>query len=140
MEKNTQEKAAIAELKVALRACEKGFVVSQPMTEGQTYDFIFDDGVRLYKAQVKYTGKPCSRSKESFPVYLSRIHTNGKGHTRKKYKKGDFDLLLAYLPTEDKIVCFEAKDVIGKTVVIIRTKHPKNNQKKNIKLMEDYLW
>ena len=55
----------IAQNKAELRAIEKGYLVSKPITECARYDMIIDDGVRRERVQVKYAGGHQHRSKGS---------------------------------------------------------------------------
>src|SRR5262245_7867424 len=47
-------KAEVAMMKVALRAMERGAMVSKPVAEGARYDYVIEDQGRLYRVQVKY--------------------------------------------------------------------------------------
>jgi hypothetical protein len=50
---NTFDKGYIGEMKVAAWAAERGYLLSKPLAEAR-YDFVLDDGSRLWRAQVKY--------------------------------------------------------------------------------------
>src|SRR5438309_2267143 len=63
--------------KVFLRAIEKGWTVSRPMMECR-YDLILDDGLRLYRVQVKYAGgKTPKQVSGVVPVGLKKWRTDG---------------------------------------------------------------
>ena len=50
---SAHQKGEIAQLKVQLRAAEKGVTLSKPLIDSR-YDFIRDDGRKQERAQVKY--------------------------------------------------------------------------------------
>lgn len=128
---NTHQKGLTGELKIVLRAQEKGWLVSKPYLECR-YDLILDDGQKLYRAQVKYVN--FSRYGAFEIPTESECRNNGYRH-----KYGDqVDVILAYLPSEDKIIWLDRERFKNKTTVSVRKDPPKNNQ---ITLMlEEVIW
>jgi len=146
MELTSNSKGEIAELKVQLRAAEKGWVASRTV-EGARYDLVLDDGKKLYRAQVKYAGAKGSHSEGSATVYLTRSegddrNKNGKYRRRKtrRYNSKEVDAILVYLPQIDK-VCWLGPELFSeKPALALRYESPKNGQKKGIHLAEEYIW
>lgn len=131
-------KGEIAQAKVEIRALEKGYIVSRPMIEGTRYDMIIDNGEKLSKIQIKYAGGKHSVSKGSAVVDFRKTSNNGKQNNG--YFKNEVDAIIVYLPQVDKICYFPIEMLEGKTSLTIRYENSKNNQSKNIILVEDYKW
>lgn len=141
---NTNQKGEIAELKVQLRATEKGWVTSRTV-EGARYDLILDDGKKLYRAQVKYAGGKTNHSEGSAVVSLRRAagdDRNLKCRRRKMrvYTSDEVDVVLAYLPQVDKVCWLDPELFNGKPAVSLRYQPPKNGQKKGLHFVEDHAW
>lgn len=135
---NTTQKGEIAYLKVALRAAEKGLVVSKPTTDAR-YDLVVDDGGKLLRVQIKYTDSPSSRSAHAVAVGLRRT-TNKLGATPRVYSAEEVDLLLVYVPQLDVVVQVQTPDFCGKTGLILRLQPSRNGQKKGVLLVSEHLW
>jgi len=95
----TQRKGDIATTHAICIFTSMGYDVSLPITESASYDLIVDDGIKLFKVQVKYSSDIC--------VDLRRIHSNSKGYVVKFYNHSDFDWLYVYNP---KLGSFLIKD------------------------------
>lgn len=122
-------KGEIAELKVQLRAAEKGVLVSKPTTSAR-YDAVLDYGDRLEKVQIKYgNGRP-NRTTGCFAAELRR--------RKQVYKEGAVDALLVYIPAIDKIVRLPPNKFCGKSSVYLRIEPCKKMHK--VILIDDYLW
>lgn len=128
----------IAQNKAELRAIEKGYLVSKPITECARYDMIIDDGVRRERVQVKYAGGHQHRSKGSC---VADLRCKSGRHTYANcYNRDEIDAVLVYIPNLDK-VCYLPVDLIaGKNAVTLRYAPPKNGQTKGILFVEDYVW
>ena len=124
-------KGALAEQKVVLRAMEKGFNVSRPISPAR-YDLVLDDGQALHRVQVKYADGLVSHSEGSVLVNLRTWNhaEDGKRSKHKTYSAGEVDLVLAYIPKVDKIVKIEPQKFQGKASLVIRYEGAKNGQKK----------
>jgi len=127
------QKGQIAELKVILRATEKGIVISKPMMPESRYDFIIDeDG--LQRVQVKYAGQ---QKNGSAIVELRKHKRNRDPET---YKEGEIDLLLVHIPMIDMVCVFGPRYFIDKQAIWIRFEPTKNNQTSKIILANDFKW
>ena len=49
----SDQKGSIAEIEIAAAAIRLGVGVYEPLNDGERYDLIFDDGVRLARVQCK---------------------------------------------------------------------------------------
>jgi len=128
----------IAQNKAELRAIEKGYLVSKPITECSRYDMIIDNNNRLEKVQVKYAGSKQSASTGSCVIDFRKKSINGK--ERNSYSKGEIDAILAYIPEIDKVCYFPIDFIEGKSTLTVRYSEPINAQKKGIIFAEDFLW
>ena len=133
---STHRKGEIAQLKVELRAIEKGIVPCRPLVESR-FDLILV-GEKVEKVQVKYASYTHHATKNSISVDLRKqCRNNGKP---KKYTKDEVDVVMVYLPEQDCICRLEANMFHGKSSVNIRLKPAKNGQTKGVLLLEDLVW
>ena len=128
----SHQKGCIGELKVELRAIEKGYIVSRPTIEAR-YDLVIDIDGKLKRVQVKYLSR---KRKETYELDL-RKETRNNGN-RKVYKAEEVDALLVYIQPLDKVLWIEPKDFVDKTAISFREKKPKKNYP--VKLIKDYIW
>ena len=134
---DTHKKGEIAFLKVALRAAEKGMILSRPTTEAR-YDAILDDGKKLIRVQVKYTGgdgKPSGIVRADF-----RKKSNTVAAQSRTYTSDEIDMMLVYVPAIDQVLMFKPAEFAGKSTVVIRLQPPKNGQKIGVILAADHVW
>jgi hypothetical protein len=88
--KNTKITGERSEAAFLHRASNLGFGVAKPWGDSRRYDFILDNGARLYRIQVKCTESIRARAYETRATY-----TVGKG--RAVYTKSDVDFLAAHV-------------------------------------------
>lgn len=135
----TTQKGEIAQLKVQLRAAEKGFTASRPTVDDCRYDLILDTGDKLLRAQIKYAGSEGTHSTGSAVIGLRKWP--GRKHQQSRtYAASDCDILLVYIPTVDKIACLTPAMFSDKTPLSIRFKASGNAQLKRVRLLDDLLW
>ena len=128
----------IAQNKAELRAIEKGYLVSKPITECARYDMIIDDGERRERVQVKYAGGQHHSSEGSCVVDLRC--KSGRHTYANCYNRDEIDAVLAYIPVLDKLCYLPVDLVAGKNILTLRYAPTKNGQTKGILFAEDYLW
>jgi hypothetical protein len=132
----THRKGEIAQIKVMLRAAEKGVVLSKPLIESR-YDFILDDGEKLERVQVKYAGGKLTHSQGSVRINLKSWEGR---KMRRRYSVNEVDALLVYIPQIDKILRFEANFFCEREGFAVRIEPAKNGQTKGILNATDFLW
>jgi hypothetical protein len=135
MSLNRQQKGDIAELKVQLRCIEKGFTISKPLVSAR-YDLIIDDGKKLWRTQIKYDGDKDKRVGGTVTIRLRQCY-------EKKtllYTANDVDLILAYLPEQEKIVRLFPEHFSGKNGFTIRFEKPKRNLNTPYNWIDDFVW
>jgi len=142
-ELNTNQKGKIAELKVEIRAIMNGWIASRA-PEACRYDYILDDGEKVYRVQVKYSSAEDSRhSGGAVSVNLSSWEGNNRDINRTKskpYNKEEIDAVLVYIEPVDKICWLPSDKFDGKNRISIRYEPTANGQKKGINFLQDYEW
>ena len=132
----THQKGEIAQLKVQLRAAEKGVVLSKPLVDSR-YDFILDDGRRLERVQVKYASGRAPHSKGSVKVNLKSWQGR---RLRRRYCTAEVDALLVYIPQIDEVLRFEADFFCERASFTVRLEPAKNGQTKSILNALEFIW
>jgi PD-(D/E)XK endonuclease len=133
---STHQKGEIAQLKVQLRAAEKGVILSKPLIDSR-YDFVLDDGQRLERVQVKYASGRAQNSRGSIKVNLKSWEGR---KLRRRYCTDEVDALLVYIPQIDKVLRFEAGFFCERESFIVRIQPAKNGQTKGILWATDFVW
>jgi hypothetical protein len=133
---STHQKGEIAQLKVQLRAAEKGIVLSKPVVDSR-YDFILDDGQKLERIQVKYASGKQPHSQGSIKINLKSWEGR---KLRRRYCPREVEALLVYIPQIDEILRFEANVFCERASFTVRIKPAKNGQTKGILNAKDFIW
>ena len=133
---STHQKGEIAQLKVQLRAAEKGVTLSKPLIDSR-YDFILDDGQKLERVQVKYASGKAQNSQGSIKVNLKSWEGR---KLRRRYCANEVDALLVYIPQIDKVLRFEAGFFCARESFIVRIQPAKNGQTKGTLSATDFVW
>ena len=133
---STHQKGEIAQLKVQLRAAEKGLILSKPLIDTR-YDFILDDGQKLERVQVKYASGKAQNSLGSIRVNLKSWEGR---KLRRRYCANEVDALLVYIPQIDRVLRFEAGFFCERESFIVRIQPAKNGQTKGTLSATDFVW
>lgn len=136
MHSETSMKGEMACLKLELRACEKGAIVSKPIIECD-YDRIVDYNGKLYKVQVKWTNSKCTNTDGAVAVKLTR---GARNNNIRSYTSSEIDAVVAYLPKTDKLYWLPPKVFSGKKTVNLRLVNSKNCQSIGCILASEYEW
>jgi len=125
--------------KTIQRAIEKRINVLRPIIECR-YDLVLDDGLSLFRTQVKYAGRSSPKTcKGVVPVNLNKWRNGGRRGSR-CYTSAEIDLLLVYVRKIDKILRFGPEIFEGKGVLFIRIEPTLNNQSNGCLLASDFVW
>ena len=104
------------------------------------YDLILDDGLKLYRTQVKYAGRPSPKqSRGMVPVGLRKWKNKGR-RVILCYTAQEIDLLLVYVRRIDRILWFGPEVFDGRQNLFVRIEPARNNQSKGCLLAADYIW
>ena len=133
---STHRKGEIAQIKVMLRAIEKGVVLSKPLIDSR-YDFILDDNEKLERVQVKYASGKAPHSQGSIKVNLKSWEGR---KLRRRYCANEVDALLVYIPQIDEVLRFEADIFCERASFTVRIEPAKNGQTKGVLNAKDFIW
>lgn len=133
---NTVSMGDIGEAQAIAKFVSSGFIVSKPLTNNARYDLIVEINSCLYKVQVKSTAS----IKDGKMEFATKTTNYVKGQWQSNaYSKNEIDLFFLYCaengwcgiynPINDESVLQQLN---------IRVEPPKNNQRKGIRLAEDY--
>ena len=89
-----KQQGELAEMAFTYKAAGLGFGVAKPYGDSESYDFILDSGVRLWRVQVKST---YGKRAHSYCVHAC----SGVTGERKAYTAKQIDILVAFLVLEN---------------------------------------
>jgi PD-(D/E)XK endonuclease len=125
--------------KVVLRCVEKRFGCSRPLIECR-YDLVLDDGLKLYRTQVKYANAaPPKQSQGVVQVGLAKWRNGGRA-VIPCYTADEIDLLIVYVRKIDRLLWFGPEVFDGRRALFIRIEPSRNNQTRGCLMAEDYIW
>lgn len=129
----THVKGDAAEMTVASSLIKHGFEVSQPLSSGARYDFVAEYQGVFFRVQVK-----AAYNYGEGTFSFSTCSKPQAGSKKIQYKKQNIDIFSVYCFEKDNvyIVPIEEASISGMT---LRYKKPKNNQKKRVNFVEDYV-
>jgi hypothetical protein len=133
---STHQKGEIAQLKVMLRAVEKGVVLSKPLIASR-YDFILDDNHTLERVQVKYVSGKAPHSQGSVKINLKSWEGR---KLRRRYCASEVDALFVYIPQIDAVLRFESEIFCERASFTVRLEPAKNGQTKGVLNAQDFIW
>lgn len=125
--KNSNFKAEFATRLFDSKCLSLGYITSEPIVDVR-YDRIVDKNGKLFKVQIKYCARKSTNSKNAFYLNL-RGARNGKITSKNGYSKKDIDVLVVYLPANNKLYWFPPKIFHNKQFLSLRISKTKNNQK-----------
>ena len=135
----TNFRGEYAVTRVVLRAMEKGWTPLRPLIECR-YDLMLDDGIKAYRAQVKYAGgKAPKQANGVVPVGLKKWRSDGRPPIR-YYTAAEVDVVLVYVRAIDQILWFGPEIFAGKTMLQIRIEPTRNGQRKGCLMAADHIW
>lgn len=132
----TKQKGIVTQLQCLTEFNELGLNTSIPYGENSRYDFIVDINGHLLRVQAKTSSGVMNSDNElagiKFACRSSR--SNAQGASQRKYTKDEID----YFCTFWDGICYVVPVEETSMEKILRFFYPKNGQKNNISLAEDY--
>ena len=125
--KNTNRKGDIAELAVAKRFLELGYLISIPFGDDAPYDLVAEMNGVLKRVQVKHI-KPLKNT-----LRFRLLADSGRPY------KETTDLMVGYNPDDGKMYMIEPNKFDANRMVTLKLNKPKNNQTKGVNLAENFL-
>ena len=129
------QKGGIAETAIAWHATKLGIGVLRPTVEGLRYDLAFDWGGPVQRVQCKWA--PLRGDIVHLPARTNRF-TPATGYVRGTYTDRDIDLLAGYCPELDRVYVVPIRDVAGRTMLSLRLKPTRNNQRSLVRWAAQY--
>lgn len=130
---HTKDKGDLGVLKVHADLAAQGFTVLHPLTEHAPFDVVAYLRGRFYRIQVRYRSATCG----AIDLDFRSVWNDRKGTHYRSMNKDDVDRVAAYCPETDRCYYVDPKD-FGSRGLTLRFTKPKNQQKKNVKLAEDF--
>ena len=129
----TDQKGAIAEMKIAVRAAELGVGVWTSSTV-ERYDLIFDLRPGLVRVQCKWA----ARTGDVALIRCCRHRRNRDGVLRQFYSAEDVDAFAAYCAEMDECYFLPMDLIAGRTHILLRFAPTRNNQAAGIHWAKDF--
>jgi PD-(D/E)XK endonuclease len=129
----TNQKGALAEVKIAAAAIELGLGVAQPLDD-ERYDLILDLRPTLLRVQCKW-------ARRIGDVVSARLYTSRRGPEGlrdSRYQAGEFDAFALYCPDVERCYLLPADDVLAFRQVHLRLAPSRNNQLLRIRWARHY--
>ncbi|MBJ7519625.1 MAG: hypothetical protein JHC84_08010 [Solirubrobacteraceae bacterium] len=132
-----KHKGDLAELKVASDIRQRGHQIALPYGEDWLFDLIVLRFGRLERVQVKHgvsDGRVLEVRAHSLTI------TAGRVKAVHRYTEADIDWLAVWDSTTDQCAYIPAVELgTGRRSVSLRLDMPRNNQRRGIRMMENYL-
>jgi prevent-host-death family protein len=133
---STNQKGAIAELKVAAEASAAGVHVLRPMQEHGRYDLAFEIGGRLLRVQVK--SGALIRDGSVVAVNLQGSRCTPDGYVRSWYSADEIDLLAVYCGQLDRCYLLPRELAVGRRTAWLRVRPALNGQRACLNIAAEY--
>jgi hypothetical protein len=130
----TDQKGAIAEMAIALRATLLGVNVFRPVAEGGRYDLIFDLDPKLVRVQCKWA----SRYGDVLIARCYRARRNRDGLVRHLYTADEVDAFALYCLELDRCFFVPMAQACGKSEIRLRLCPTRNNQRRGIHWADEF--
>jgi prevent-host-death family protein len=132
----TNQKGAIAGMKIATAAIELGVPVLRPMQEHGRYDLAFEMAGRIFRVPCKWGALESGGTVVKAALQTSSLTPDG--YLRTPYTADEIDLVAVYCGDLDRCYLLPSSLACGRTVVHLRLVPPRNGQRACITLAEDF--
>jgi prevent-host-death family protein len=129
------QKGNVAELAIAKEAAALGLTVLKPMTEHERYDLVFEIADRLIRVQCKWGAL---RSDLVVVRISSSRHSPTRGYIKTTYSASEVDVIAVYCGELDSHFLLPVDQFVGQSVVTLRLRETKNNQRAALNWAADY--
>lgn len=119
MELTRKQKGDLGEVKAIEWLLINGYVIFKPLFENGHTDLIAEKDDRLYRVTVKYTSSPAQKGRK-YRVALKNVSRRNNGIVATSYfDSSRFDLLLAYIAPEDRVVAVWTEGLTNTTEMLV---------------------
>jgi prevent-host-death family protein len=129
-------KGNIAEQAVVLAAMRAGVPVLRPVAEHGRVDMAFETAGRLWRVQCKW-GR-LSPDGDTIIVQVGGCYHRPAGYHRHTYTLEEVDLFAVYCGDLDRCFLLPAEQVVGRHVIHLRLKPPRNGQRACVTLAANF--
>jgi hypothetical protein len=129
-----KEKGDIGLAYAIARVTELGWSVCLSIKEHTKYDLIAEKNGVCKRIQVRYT----TPHNGVMAVKLRSIWSDKNGVHSRLREEGDFDILAVFCPTTKSVFFIKDEEFENGTAISLRLEPSKNNQKKNVRMAEDF--
>jgi hypothetical protein len=129
----TNQKGAIAEIKIAAIAVDSGVGVSIPVAD-EPYDLILDVGHALLRVQCKWA----VRTGDVVLIRCRRCRRGPEGFIHRGYKESEIDAVAAYCRELDEAYLLPVEMSVERAAVQLRLTPTRNNQQAGIHWAQDF--
>jgi hypothetical protein len=133
---NPNDKGNIAEAAIAFAAVKLGLPVYTPMREHERYDLVIEIADELKRVQCKW-GR-INREGDVISVQISGSRLTPAGYVRTSYDEHEVDLVAVYCDALNRCYLLPKSLFVGKHVVHLRLRAPRNGQRSCINLAERF--
>ena len=127
----------LTELQCATKLYELGCAVNIPFGNSEKYDLVIDWKNKLYKVQVKHGNEVLDDEGNIVAIKIKTTWTghNTSGYQSHKYTEDDCDFFATFYNNECYLIPYDECSAEK----MLRLVPPKNNQKRGISFLKDYL-
>jgi PD-(D/E)XK endonuclease len=133
---SSNQKGAIAELKIAAAAAQSGIPVLRPMTDHCRYDLAFEVAGRLLRVQCKWGSLDSDGA--VIRVNLQRSWLSPNGYVRGAYSEEEVDAVAVYCGDLDRSYLLPCALIADRRGIHLRLSPPRNAQRASINLASDF--
>lgn len=109
----------LSEIKVMCRLVEEGYDVFNQIAGKSPIDMIALKNGELKRVSVKSTQSKNSNS-NNWCVQLKTVRSNKTKNTITNFDNTSCEILAIYIEPEDRVILYNAKDILTKTILIIK--------------------
>ncbi len=133
---SSNQKGAIAELKIAAAAAQSDIPVLRPMTDHCRYDLAFEVAGQLLRVQCKWGSLDSDGA--VIRVNLQRSWLSPKGYVRGAYSEEEIDAVAVYCGDLDRCYLLPCALIADRRGIHLRLSPPRNAQRASINLASDF--
>ena len=130
----TDQKGALAELKIMAAAAELGIGVYKAMSDGERYDLVFYLRPRLVRVQCKWA----ARKGGVMAIRCYSCRRTRTGMIKLPYGPDEIDALAAYCADTDRCYFIPLERMCGRTSIQLRLAPTVNNQAHGISWAREF--
>lgn len=133
---NNKDKGDLSEAKALFEFQKLGIPVAIPWGDNLRYDLVIELNNQFFRVQVKTANEEVNGAIRCY----ARSSTNHTTNKKLSTYEGEVDYFVFYNQIRDLIAIVPIEDIGKHKTISLRIDSPKNNQQKDIKFFDDYLF